>query len=258
LESVHAGEATGIVTQTHSSSSELELRQRFHALYKASPIPESEQLQQLGLFMNRQLLSRILFFNQMYREILAVPGVIMEFGTRWGRDLTTFACFRGMYEPFNYTRRIVGFDTFEGFPSTHVKDGESGIANPGAFSTTPGYETYLDQVMRYHEAESPLGHIQKFEIVEGDVITAVPEYLARHPETIIALAYFDLDLYEPTAAVLKAIQPFLTKGSVLGFDELNYPEFPGETTALREVLSTRNLRLRRAAFDPTPCYTVLE
>jgi hypothetical protein len=258
VESRHDGAPTGIVTQTHSSHSEMHLRECFHQLYKESPIPDSEQLQQLGLFTSRQVLARTLFFDQMYREIIEVPGVIMEFGTRWGRDLSAFASMRGMYEPYNYTRRILGFDTFKGFPSTHAVDEGGGIAAAGGFSTTPDYELYLDRVMQYHEAESPLSHIRKFELIKGDVTETLPAYLEQHPETLISLAYFDLDLYEPTVAALQAILPHLTKGAVLGFDELNYPEFPGETTALREVLPIREYRFRRAAFDPTPCYTVIE
>jgi hypothetical protein len=258
LESVHAGEPTGIVTQTHSSPAEIGLRERFHQLYKDCPIPDSEQLAQVGLFTSRQVLSRTLFFNQMYQEIITVPGVIMEFGTRWGRDLSTLASLRGMYEPYNYTRRILGFDTFEGFPHVHSEDSPGDIAASGGFSTTPDYERYLEKVMDYHEAESPLSHIRKHELIKGDVVKTVPEYLQQHPETLIALAYFDLDLYEPTAAALEAILPHLTKGAVLGFDELNYPEFPGETAALREILPINEYRFRRAAFDPTPCYTVIE
>jgi hypothetical protein len=41
------------------------------------------------------------------------------------------------------------------------------------------------------------------------------ERAARHD----ALAYFDLDLYEPTRAVLEQIRPYLTKGSIVAFDE---------------------------------------
>jgi hypothetical protein len=258
VESTNHGQATGITTQSHSAPAEVDLRAQFFELYKASPIPESEQLQNIGLFANRQALSRTLFFNQMYQEIVTVPGVIMEFGVRWGRDLISLQSFRGMYEPFNYTRKIIGYDTFHGFPSVHSADTDGGIAQVGSYATTDGYEQYLENVMSYHESESPLSHIRKHELVKGDVCETVPKYLAQHPETMIALAYFDLDLYEPTAAVLKAIQPHLTKGSVLGFDELNYPEFPGETVALREVISTREHRFRRAPFDATPCYTVLD
>ena len=39
------------------------------------------------------------------------------------------------------------------------------------------------------------------------------------PETIVALAYFDFDIYEPTKECLKAIATF--GKDVLAFDELN-------------------------------------
>jgi hypothetical protein len=42
------------------------------------------------------------------------------------------------------------------------------------------------------------GHIRRTLIVQGDVRETLPRYLADNPHTVIALAYFDLDLYEPT------------------------------------------------------------
>ena len=71
--------------------------------------------------------------------------------------------------------------------------------------------------------------------MQGDVRETVPRYLAGNPQTIIAMAYFDLDLYEPTREVLKAIAPYLARGAVVAFDELAHPKWPGETAALREV-----------------------
>jgi hypothetical protein len=85
-------------------------------------------------------------------------------------------------------------------------------------------------VLDFHEAElAPIPHKKKYELVQGDATRTLPEYLQRHPETIVALAYFDFDIYAPTKACLEAVVPHLTKGSVLAFDELNCPEFPGET-----------------------------
>ena len=38
-----------------------------------------------------------------------MPGVIVEFGVWLGHDLALFESLRGVYEPYNYTRRIIGF-----------------------------------------------------------------------------------------------------------------------------------------------------
>lgn len=212
----------------------------------------------LGLFLNRQSLSRILSMQELYTQVLDVPGVVMELGVRWGQNLALFANFRGIHEPFNYTRRIIGFDTFEGFPAVHAADGDSDSIQVGAYGVTEGFEAYLDQVLDYHEHESPLAHLRKYELVKGDVTQTVPDYLRAHPETVVALAYFDLDLYEPTRDCLLALAPHLTRGSVLAFDELNHPGFPGETAALREVLGLDRHRLRRSRLSGYASWLVVD
>ena len=79
-----------------------------------------------------------------------------------------------------------------------------------------------------------------------------------HPETIVALAYFDFDIYQPTKTCLEAIKGRLTKGSVVAFDELNCPEFPGETLALKEVFGLDKYAIRRNPLNPLCSYIVIE
>jgi hypothetical protein len=94
--------------------------------------------------------------------------------------------------------------------------------------------------------------------VQGDATITLPAYLKAHPETLVALAYFDFDLYAPTKACLEAILPHLTKGSVLAFDELNCREFPGETIAVREVLGLAKYAIRRDPSNSLVSYLVIE
>jgi hypothetical protein len=91
---------------------------------------------------------------------------------------------------------------------------------------------------------------QKYELIKGDAVSSVERYFQDHPETIVSLAYFDFDIYAPTVACLKAIKDRLTKGSVIGFDELNNRDCPGETLALKEVLGLGSYRIRHSRFSP--------
>jgi hypothetical protein len=241
-----------------ASPAERAARGRLRGLFEDCPIPQEELLANLGLFVNRQSMGRMLFLHELYRRIVPVEGVVMELGVRWGQTLALFSSFRGLYEPFNYTRRIVGFDTFEGFPSVSVHDRPSDATGVGAYGVTEGYDDYLRAVLECHEQESPIGHITKYDVVRGDVVETVPRYLEEHPETIVALAFFDVDLYEPTRACLEAIRPYLTRGSVIAFDELNCPDFPGETLALREVLGLDNVRLERSPLVSYPAFAVID
>ena len=194
----------------------------------------------------------------MYKKILDVHGILVEFGVRWGQNLALFEAFRGIYEPYNYNRKIVGFDTFSGFPSTHPKDGAADIIKEGAYDVVENYEEYLEQILSYHEKESPISHLKKFELIKGDAIVSLTEYLASYPETIIALAYFDFDIYEPTKCCLEAIKGHLTKGSVIGFDELNCRTFPGETLALKEIFGLDRYRIMRLPFSPLTSFIVID
>lgn len=230
-----------------ASAQELEAYADLLRLLHESPLPDDEALANLELYQSRAALGRILFMHDLYTQALDVPGVVMEFGVRWGRNLALFHSLRNLYEPHNYSRRIVGFDTFEGFPG--------GIAAAGAYSVPKGYEDYLGEVLSAHEQLSPRGHLRRFDLVKGDVRETLPAYLSKHPETIIALAYFDLDLYEPARACLEAIAPYLTAGSVVGFDQLSLPEFPGETEALRDVWGL-GVNLRRSPLSQYSSYLV--
>jgi hypothetical protein len=86
-------------------------------IYSRCPIPDNEILSQLGLFISKTHFARMLYIHELYKKILDVHGLIVEFGVRWGQNLVLFETLRGIYEPFNKNRKIVGFDTFEGFAS---------------------------------------------------------------------------------------------------------------------------------------------
>jgi uncharacterized repeat protein (TIGR02543 family) len=247
-----------IKAKWNASEFEAGIRREFLKDFKQTPLPDDEILQNLPLFLNRQNLSQILFVNEMYRQILDVHGVIMEFGVRWGRNMALYGSLRGIYEPFNHNRTIIGFDTFEGFPSVDKRDGKDEIISVGAYNVTENYDAYLTKILDYHEQESPISHIKKYEIVKGDASVGINGYLKKHPETIVSLAYFDFDIYQPTYDCLLAIKDRLSKGAVIGFDELNNATYPGETLALKEAMGITGHKIRHSRFSPTQSYIVIE
>lgn len=248
--------APKIHTLGGSTAAEKDNKHQLAARLRSTSIPDGELLDNLGLYLTRQTLSRILFMQKLYEMIVPVHGVVMEFGVRWGQNMALFSVLRGLYEPFDYNRRVIGFDTFEGFPSVDVEDGAA--VRKGDYAVSAGWKEELESILAFHEQNAPIPHKRKFELVQGDATKTLPAYLAAHPETMIALAYFDFDLYRPTRDCLEAILPYLTKGSVLAFDELNCPEFPGETQAVREVLGLSRYAIRRDPNNPLVSYAVIE
>lgn len=90
-----------------------------------------EFLQKLGdrswnldmqVLLKRQVLSRVIHCHETYKHILLVSGSILEFGEQWGATLATLTSLRGMFEPCNHARKIIGFDASEGFSSVTPQD----------------------------------------------------------------------------------------------------------------------------------------
>lgn len=242
----------------YSSLIEKDNREKHVNMLLNSPIPKDQLLSNLGLYLNSKNLSRIIFFNELYKKIVNIPGVIMEFGTRWGQNPALFASLRGMHEPFNRHRKIIIFDTFEGFPKISKQDGKSDLMKKGQLSLTKNYHKYLEEIMNIQENDNPINHIKKFEIYKGDAPLQLKKFLKKNPQSIISFAYFDFDLYKPTKDCLSIIKKRLVKGSVLGFDELNDPDSPGETTALMEVFDMNKIRLKKLPYVSRVAYFEIE
>lgn len=243
----------------YSSSEECQIRNQFLEHFRKCPLADNELSSNLGLFLNSKNLSRILFMHYLYQQIIDVQGIIVEFGTRWGQNISLFSAIRGIYEPFNRHRKIVAFDTFEGFPKISDKDyDDCELIKKGGYSVTENYVEYLRKIMDFQEKDNPLSHIKKYEIRVGDACVEIDKYFEENPETVVALAFFDMDLYEPTKKCLEAIKPHLVKGSVLGFDEVNDHDCPGETIALTEVFGLNNISLKRYRYASKVSYFVVE
>lgn len=201
------------------------------------------------LTMSRMSISRLLYYDALYKKIVGKTGVICEFGVQWGAGLSTLINLRGIYEPYNHSRKVFGFDTFEGFKnSDKIFDGPQ--YNDGDYKTIEKYENKLNEILSIQESQSPIPHIKKFELIKGDASETTKKWLKDNPHVIIALAIFDMDIYKPTKDVLKLILPRLGKGSIVAFDELNCKNFPGETIALDEVVGLSNLRLQNYSHQP--------
>lgn len=241
-----------------TSATEELTRQTLRELFHCSQIPQDQQLDNLELFMRPQRISEIVMFFELYSKIIHIEGQIMEFGVRWGRHLSVLTALRTILEPYNYKRKIVGFDTFCGLTAPQKEDSPSEKVYEHAMSVTPGYEKVLSQILDLHEKEAPMAHISKHELIKGDAPIELEKYLKMHPECIVSLAYFDMDLYQPTMQCLELILPYMSQGSIIAFDELCHPDFPGETLALKHSFTIGKYELKRFNFIPYPCYIILK
>jgi hypothetical protein len=209
----------------------------------------TEKLSSFAKYVDRTALSRFLAKNEMFRRVVGVQGSIVECGVHFGGGLMTWANLSAIYEPLNHRRRIIGFDTFSGFPSIHAADqkGRSEQAIVGGYSGGSDQDI-MDAVALFDDGRS-LAQIPKVQIVKGDFLETCGSYLEENQHLVISLLYLDFDIYEPTRHALEKLLPRVTKGGIVAFDEVHVEEWPGETQALHEVVGISNARLERMPFS---------
>lgn len=244
--------------ESKASDQLLAHRKVLYNLFGDRPIPDDQLMDCLGLYMRSSALTKILFVNEVYQLILDQPGVIVEFGTWWGQNLVLFENLRAIYEPFNQSRRVIGFDTFKGYPEPSAKDLSSDTIKLGGYTVSEDYRGYLEQLIDYHEKNNVLSAVKKHELVAGDVSKTAPLFFKENPGVVIALAYFDMALYEPTKAALEAILPHLLPGSVVMLDEFNNRDYPGETIAFKEVFKDIRYKVKKSQFMTDRTFVTIE
>ena len=242
----------------NQSKNDLDQFEAIARLFEEDNIELIEKIDAFPKYTSRQSLAKFLTKYEIFQQILHHNGSIVECGVLHGAGLLAWSKLSSILEPINHTRKIIGFDTFEGFPSIHEKDtlaGDSSHFRKGGLKGS-SYQSVLKAIEVY-DLNRPLQHIPKIEIVKGDLMETADRYVQDNPHLVVGLLYLDLDLYEPTKKALEVFVPRMTKGSIICFDELNAKMFPGETVAAQEVLGLRNLSLRRFTFDSYVSYAVL-
>ena len=214
------------------------------------------KLRSFAVYTPRQVISDYLARHYLFEKILNVPGSIVECGVFNGQGLMSYANFSAIWEPNNFTRKIVGFDTFGGFANVGEKDASS----PNHMVKDGGMKAdsfaRLSRAVELYDANRFLGHLPKVDLVKGNIMKTLDEYIEANPHLIVSLLYLDLDIYEPTKHVLQTLLKRVPKGGIVAFDELNFKDFPGETLALMDSLDLSTVELQRVPFCSRISYFV--
>jgi len=223
-----------------------------------SPFSNLERLQNFSLYTPRQDLTNFLVRYEIFKRVLEIQGSIIECGVLRGGGLMAWAQFSAILEPTNHQRRIVGFDTFSGFPKLSKQDrsSESDQARPGGLAVD-SYE-HLQHCVELFDMNRFIGHVPKVEMVRGDAAKTIAQYLKENSQLIVSLLYLDFDIYEPTMAALKHFLPRMPKGAVIAFDELNLKDWHGESVAVLESLKLRDYRIERCSFGSVISFAQIE
>jgi hypothetical protein len=239
------------------TATENEVGQELEKIFERSSDPVEIRLENFPKYVRRLHLKRFLAMYELFKRVLPVKGSVVECGVFRGFGVMAWAKLSTILEPENLTRRIYGFDTFEGFPTVSIQDRKGGGKSQVGDLQASSYDE-LQALIAQYDRDRFLGHIPKVELIKGDIEVTAPQFVDDHPHLIVSLLFIDCDLYAPTKAALETFVPRMPKGAILAFDELDNPLWPGETLAALESVGLRNLRLQRLDWDPYMAFAEIE
>jgi Macrocin-O-methyltransferase (TylF) len=189
-------------------------------------------------------LRKLIVRHELLRQTLDVPGDVVECGVLKGAGLMLWLKLLEIMSP-GTNKRVVGFDTFEGYAGTDRPD-ERGAAS--AFLAEADYvSTDVAALERAAAAVSP----DRVELVAGDVTVTAAEYAKANPGFRVSLLHLDLDVYAPTLAALEALYPRVVRGGLIVFDEYADNQW-GESDAVDEFFADMGVRLRTVPWSRKP------
>ena len=225
--------------------------------FDSNPSSWEDKMQNFPKYIRRQNLTRLIALYEIFKLSLDVKGSIVECGVNQGFGVMTWAKLSAILEPTNLTRRIYGFDTFEGFPGVSDQDLSPSSGHVKAGDLAADTLSELEKLTQIYDSTRFLGHVDKVKFIKGDANETIPDFISENPHLMISLLYLDFDLYEPTKTALENFLPLMNKGGIVAFDELDNPLWPGETKAMFEFLDKYDLKIKRLPFDPYIGYSII-
>ena len=185
-------------------------------------------------------IGKLLAHYELFKMTKHLEGAIVECGIFKGASFTRFAMLRQLTQ--NNQRKILGFDTFQKFPPAKF---EPDKVLREQFTQSAGENSIsvkqLKKILQYK------GISKNFELIKGDIIKTIPEYIKKNPKQKFSLINLDVDLFEPSIIILKNLFPKLQKNGILILDD--YGVFPGETKAVDEYFSDKNIKIKKFNFS---------
>jgi hypothetical protein len=205
-------------------------------------------------YVMRRDMPRFLSHYELFKQVIDLPGCIVELGVFKGASFFTWSMLMEIFVPFDRSRKIYGFDSFEGLTQFRPEDGKD---DRSAGKNLGGYKCTAAEVMKLtemHNADNLITGTQRANLIVGEIQNTLPKFLNEYPGLKISLLHFDVDLYEPTKYALEMLYPLVLKGGIVCLDEYALVPWQGETRAVDEYFTSIGEQplIRKHAFAQTP------
>ena len=207
------------------------------------------------LYMKQERLAKFIVHYELFKLANEIPGTMIECGVFKGTSLMRFAMFRNLLGT-NASSKIIGFDVFsDDYPTTQYEEDneqrEFWINSAGESSISV---EQMSKIMNERD-------IHNFELIPGDVLETIPNYVSENPGLKISLLNIDIDFVEPTFCALEYFYDLVVPGGIIIFD--NYAGegdsgkfLHGDTKGIDDFFKNMDVEIKRFPFAARPCYMI--
>lgn len=174
--------------------------------------------------------SKFVTHLEFFRQTSNVRGEIVEFGIFKGNSFFRWIKFRDLLEQTG-SRKVIGFDIFGDFPEAGF-EGDKSKRDAFVAETNGGKSISYEEINELLHAQNLHKNV---EIIKGDILKTLDDYLEMNPHLKISLLHIDVDLYEPTKHVLEKLYDKVTTGGIIIFDD--YGAFAGTNKAVDDFFA---------------------
>ena len=201
-------------------------------------------------YVRRQDLARFIAFYELFKKQIKSKGSIVECGVHQGGGMMTWAKLSSILEPYNYHRKIIGFDTFSGIPRFNKLDRSKKKKSKVTFREKIDVLKDIKYSIHEYDQNRFINDKAKIELIKGDASKTIPKYIKSNKHLLISLLYFDFSIYQPTKIALNYFLPRMARGSIIAFNSLDNEHWPGETTALLNKLNLKKYKIDCFSYEP--------
>jgi hypothetical protein len=228
---------------------------KLEAITDAHPHGLRHYMDLFPVYASRRSFIRLLAHYELFKLTADLPGHYADFGVYYGKSFFSWHKFIEVMTPTATHKKVIGFDTFAGFSELAEQDGgeNSAIQKQAGGLSSESFLGEFEALMKLHNEDGVIP-TNRASIIKGNISETLPAWLTENPEMRFCLINIDVDIYEPTLAILRHCWDRLVVGGVLILDEYATSQWPGESKAWDEFARERGIAtsVKRFAWANAP------
>lgn len=192
--------------------------------------------------------SKFITHLEFFKQTATVRGEILEFGIFKGNSFFRWIKFRDLLEQTS-SRKVIGFDIFGDFPEAKY-EGDKQRRDDFVEETNGGKSISLEEMKELLDKQALSKNV---ELIKGDILVTLKNYLEKNPHLKVSLLHIDVDLYEPVKEILEQLYDRVSTGGIIILDD--YGTFAGTNKAVDDFFNNK-AEVKKLPFSNTISYIV--